>query len=256
MTDSNFFFDGETAAEPTTETEQPSTERVDDSTDQTTPQPVGEAQSGHAADVPTDEPEDDSEAESDPADHRSISDHPTSETSTDLAGLPWDEAVASLRERFPGKTEGILFCAHKLLSDPEAKLPDFRGEAGLRGIELSGRSLHSAKVLLGLAAPSVRRSPKKPATTEGSDPRVTEETADESPRARTASTSKPATTSRATTASKSTRRTPGSPAIMASPSEALEAAVRHIQNAAREEAESLRDAMRSAIEILQDALDD
>ncbi|MEO0481190.1 MAG: hypothetical protein AAF196_17105 [Planctomycetota bacterium] len=149
----------------------------------------------------------------------------------DIAGLPWDEAVGKLQAQFPGTSDGILFCVHKLLSDKEARLAEFRGEAEVRSIKLSGRSIHSAKVLLGYADPVKRRSKKAAVeTTEATEPAA-------KPRARRATATKPR-------------------AATGSPSEALAVAVEQIQTAAREEAEGLKDAIRQAIAILQDAVED
>lgn len=70
----------------------------------------------------------------------------------------WEANLAALRRRFPDAgSDGILFCVHKLQQDPELTLKDFRDEARLYGLTLGGRSLHSAKVLLGLEKPAVRR---------------------------------------------------------------------------------------------------
>ena len=72
---------------------------------------------------------------------------------------PWDHARSRLGKKFPGVREGVLFCLYKLQANPDTSLRDFREEAKLRGIPLSGRSHHSAKVLLGLAEKSPRRTP-------------------------------------------------------------------------------------------------
>jgi hypothetical protein len=67
-----------------------------------------------------------------------------------------EDLIAPLRARFPQASDGTLFCVHKLQNDPDLTIPDFRSEAELYGLTLGGRSLHSAKVLLGLAKPSTR----------------------------------------------------------------------------------------------------
>ncbi len=74
----------------------------------------------------------------------------------------WEALLATLRNRFPGASDGILFCILKLQQDPELKLRDFRQEADLYGIKLGGRALHSAKVLLGMREPAVRRRKSEP----------------------------------------------------------------------------------------------
>lgn len=69
----------------------------------------------------------------------------------------WEALLANLRNRYPGASDGILFCILKLQQDPDLKLRDFRQEADLHGIKLGGRALHSAMVLLGLREKAVRR---------------------------------------------------------------------------------------------------
>ena len=63
---------------------------------------------------------------------------------------PWDEAFDKLRSQFPGTTDGVLFCIHKLQQDPGLALLDFRHEAELHGLRVNGAAYHSARVLLGL----------------------------------------------------------------------------------------------------------
>lgn len=69
----------------------------------------------------------------------------------------WNDAVEGLRERFPGTKDSILFCVHKLEQDASLGLKEMREEATEAGISLAGRSLHSAKVLLGMGEPAVRK---------------------------------------------------------------------------------------------------
>lgn len=64
----------------------------------------------------------------------------------------------NLRRRFPGCSDGILFCILKLQENPDLGLRDFRHEAELLGLRLAGRSLHSARVMLGLSQPARRRT--------------------------------------------------------------------------------------------------
>ena len=84
------------------------------------------------------------------------------ETEVESAATEWDDTIATLRRRYPDASYGILFCVHKLQQDPTLTLRDFRKEAELHRIPLGGRSLHSARVLLGFEKPAAkRRSPKK-----------------------------------------------------------------------------------------------
>ena len=86
----------------------------------------------------------------------------------------WNDAVEALRERFPGTKASILFCIHKLEQDASLGLKEMREEATEAGISLAGRSLHSAKVLLGMGEPVTR----KPRAAKDED-----ESADEAPAA-------------------------------------------------------------------------
>lgn len=137
----------------------------------------------------------------------------------------WEGILAALRRRYPGQKDGVLFCLYKLQQNPELTLRDFRAEADLHGIPVAGRSLHSARMLLGLlrAAPEPAAAPAP--------------TVDSPPRRR--------------------RRARG-PSAPDDGGAAIErqvvAAVRQIQSAAGAEAEQLRAAMRQAIAILQRAL--
>ncbi|MCA8943204.1 MAG: hypothetical protein KDB80_11645 [Planctomycetes bacterium] len=120
-----------------------------------------------------------------------------------------------LRQRFPNASDSTLFCVFKLQSDSDLSLRDFRAEARLHGLEIGGRSLHTARVLLGLQEPN-------PTT-----PRIRRP-------ARVDPTPSPA-------------------------SEELErsliAAVQQIQSSATAESNRLRNAMRTAVDVLQRALD-
>ncbi|MAE76264.1 MAG: hypothetical protein CMJ85_05265 [Planctomycetes bacterium] len=135
----------------------------------------------------------------------------------------WDVGLTELRSQFPDAREGVLFCVWKLRQNPKLTLRDFRAEAALRGIGLSGRSLHSARVLLGWQAPSTRQTPKSsPAASPVQEP-----------------------------ASAATR--PGA-------GKSLEERLRHTLTQLREEssadADRLRVAIRKAIDVLEQALED
>lgn len=68
----------------------------------------------------------------------------------------WSEAREALAQEFPKATEGILYCVFRLRQDPTLALPDVRDGAGDLGITVGGRSLHSARALLGLGGPAAR----------------------------------------------------------------------------------------------------
>ncbi len=86
----------------------------------------------------------------------------------------WEDLLALFRRRFPSASDGILFCVHRLQTDPEVSLKHLKQDAESHGIKLGGRSLHSAKVLLGLAAPAVRR----PRAAKVAEPELDEPEAD------------------------------------------------------------------------------
>ncbi len=135
----------------------------------------------------------------------------------------WDRAFGNLRKKFPGASEGILFCVHKLQQDQHLRLTDFRDEAKLHGITLGGRSLHSAKVLLGMERPSVRRSKKEIASKSNGSVQFSKKRAE------------------AALDSNAAQNT-------------LIDAVKRIQDAATMESIALRQAIGEAVEILQKAL--
>jgi hypothetical protein len=133
----------------------------------------------------------------------------------------WDQLLAALRARYPGQKDSILFCVWKLQNNPEASLRDFRDEAEMHGLTLVGRSVHSAKVLLGLADPLPKVVRK---------PRVVAEPA---PVAMPKRSSAP----------------------VVGVESKLVAAVEQLQNAAAEENARLRAALQAVLDIVDDALD-
>lgn len=134
----------------------------------------------------------------------------------------WEGILETLRKRFPGQKDSVLFCAYKLQFNPDATLRDFAPEAKLHGIPLAGRALHSARLLLGL----IKESPAAPTLEMPAD----------APRARR----KP--------------RTPEADDGGASIERQVLSAMQQIQSAAGQQADHLRDAIRQAIAILQRAL--
>jgi hypothetical protein len=143
---------------------------------------------------------------------------PESEPEATPADNEWDSAFRELGRRFPGNSDGVLFCIYKLQGNPELSLRDFRDEARLHGIAMSGRSLHSARVLLGLTKAAQPRRPRRDA-----------EEVDEG----------------------------GADADLAGDTleSQLREVVDRIQASAREENERLRAAIREAIALLQRALE-
>ncbi len=90
------------------------------------------------------------------------------DTTTESAADDWDREFAKLRERFPGASDGVLFCIHKLQQNPDVKLKDFQAEAELHGITVKGLSIHGARRRLGFVTTRKKseRSPKsKPTST-------------------------------------------------------------------------------------------
>lgn len=133
----------------------------------------------------------------------------------------WEGILEALSRRYPGQKHSVLFCIYKLQQNPDVTLRDFRAEAELHGIPVGGRTLHAAKELLGLHKP--------PAA------------------ATAAAETTPATTRR--------RQRASEPGTGDSIESKVLAAVRQIQSNAGAEADQLRDAIRRAIAILQQALD-
>ena len=160
-----------------------------------------------------------------------------SDTPDDPTPTPdsWSTTLEELRTRYPGQKDSVLFCVHKLQQDPAVGLPDLRDEATDRGIPMAGRALHSAKVLLGMA----EARPRRPA-----EPRDERATAGQ----------------RASRAGARAERSRSERGRSDEPAGAIEdqvlAAVRQIQSAAGAEAERMRTAIRQAIAILQDALEE
>ena len=134
----------------------------------------------------------------------------------------WEGILETLSRRYPGQKNSVLFCIYKLQQNPDVTLRDFRAEAELHGIPVGGRTLHSAKGLLGLLKAA---SPAPPAEA-----------------AATATQRRRQRASEADSASDSIENK-------------VLAAVRQIQSTAGAEAEQLRAAIRRAIAILQQALD-
>jgi hypothetical protein len=135
----------------------------------------------------------------------------------------WDSILDAMRRRYPGQRDSVLFCIHKLQQNPHLTLRDFRDEANLHRIPVAGRSLHSAKVLLGLGQKAERRaSPAQPDAAPSAGKRR--------PRAQLADAS--------------------------DIEQKVVAAVRQIQHASGAEAERLRAAIRQAIAFLQRAIGD
>ncbi|MCB9886979.1 MAG: hypothetical protein H6838_15915 [Planctomycetes bacterium] len=139
----------------------------------------------------------------------------------------WEQLLENLRQRYPGQKDSVLFCINKLHQNPELTLRDFRDEARLYGINLAGRSLHSAKVLLGLAEPSARRKP---------EPAVAAAPVTLPPKAARTSPTKAAAT------------------IDDSIEGQLLDVVQRLQSSAGAEAERLRSAIRAALDVIEDVL--
>jgi hypothetical protein len=142
----------------------------------------------------------------------------------------WESILDGWRRRYPGQRDSVLFCIHKLQQNPELTLRDFRDEARLHGIPVAGRSLHSARVLLGLAKAPVARE-AEPET----EPDANDVGAEPAP---------------------VRRRGPARATSTSSIEDQVVAAVRSIQSAASADVERLRAGMRQAIAILQRALGD
>jgi len=138
-------------------------------------------------------------------------------------GGSFPAAVDSLKARFPKATDGILFCIYKLEQDPGLKIPDFRDEARKHGISLGGRALHAAKLLLGLktAAPKPSGKTKPGGKAKKRKPRPVKQKGGD-----------------------------------VSLEDQVMQAITQIQASATDQSARLREAMRQAIRVLEDALDE
>ena len=146
----------------------------------------------------------------------------------------WLQIFDRLRARFPTANEGVLFCIHKLQQNPDVRLRDFKHEAALHRVPMSGRSFHSARVLLGLEAPLAPR-----ARTESVAPRPPALRPPVASRASAEPVPAPAA------------RVPRPDADVESP---VIAALKRFQAESAAESERLRAAVRRAIEIIDAAL--
>ena len=146
----------------------------------------------------------------------------------------WEGDISGLQARFPGTRLGTLFCVHKLEQDADLKLRDFKAEAELRGVALSGRSYHGARVLLGFETPKPRRA-RAAEPEAGLDAMLDEsEDAFEEPAIDLPTA-----------------------AMAATVGTDLESALRTaIDVAATQRTERMRDAIRRAIAVLEEALED
>lgn len=140
----------------------------------------------------------------------------------------WEAMLEILRSRYPGQKDSVLFCIHKLQQNPELSLRDFRAEAELHGIPMAGRSLHSARQLLGLV--------REPAAADTAAAPTAEPTANVPHRTR-----------------RQRRREEHDGGSLEAQ---VIAAVRQIQDNAGANVERLRAGIREAIRVLQRALGD
>jgi hypothetical protein len=143
----------------------------------------------------------------------------------------------TLRRRYPGQRDSVLFCIHKLQQNRDLTLRDFRDEAALHGIRMAGRALHSARILLGLVKAEAKR-PAAKAAAAGPDP------AD----------------ARGDPLGDAPRRQPGrrrgnEPDEHGSIEHKVLQAMHQMRSAASAEADGLRAAIKKAIELLQAAIE-
>lgn len=136
----------------------------------------------------------------------------------------WDAILDTLRRRYPGNRDSTLFCIFKLQQNPEFGLRDLRSEAELYGLSLAGRSLHSARVLLGIEVASKPREASQGQTE--------------------------------TAPARRQRRKAEQHSNDGSIEDKVIQAVRQIQDAAGARSQTLRTAIQRAIAILQDAIDE
>lgn len=159
----------------------------------------------------------------------------------------WNDAVEALRERFPGTKDSILFCIHKLEQDASLGLKEMREEASEAGISLAGRSLHSAKVLLGMGEPVTRKPRAAKAAPADETPAAAESGKDTAKkrRGRPKGSGKKAPVAR--------ERSNGNGSFTSIESQML-GAIRQIHDAAARQNAALVAAVEEAIAVLQAAL--
>jgi hypothetical protein len=87
------------------------------------------------------------------------------------ASQTWDDILATLRRRYPGQKDSVLFCVLKLQENADLGLRDLRDQADMHGLALAPRSLHSARKLLGIGKEAAPRSAAAPAPTFRNAPR-------------------------------------------------------------------------------------
>lgn len=86
---------------------------------------------------------------------------PEVEPGPDLAAA-WDQARHLVAHEFPRATDGIRYCVYRLRREPKLGLRELRVDAQALGIRLSGRALHSARVLLGMVEGNAAKPAKQP----------------------------------------------------------------------------------------------
>lgn len=82
----------------------------------------------------------------------------------------WDDILATLRRRYPGQKDSVLFCVLKLQENADLGLRDLRDQAEMHGLSLAPRSLHSARKLLGIGKDAAPRSAAAPAPSRAPRP--------------------------------------------------------------------------------------
>lgn len=161
----------------------------------------------------------------------------------------WNDAVEALRERFPGTKDSILFCIHKLEQDASLGLKEMREEATEAGISLAGRSLHSAKVLLGMGEP-VTRKPRAAKAEAGDEPPAADEASEEAPKKRRG---RPKGSGKKAPAARERSSDNGNGSFTSIESQML-GAIRQIHESAARKNAALVAAVEEAIAVLQAAL--
>ncbi len=161
----------------------------------------------------------------------------------------WNDAVEALRERFPGTKDSILFCIHKLEQDASLGLKEMREEATEAGISLAGRSLHSAKVLLGMGEP-VTRKPKVAKDESADEAPAAADSGEEAPKKRRG---RPKGSGKKAPVARERASSSGTGACHSSENRML-GAIRQIHDAAAKQNAALVAAVEEAIAVLQAAL--
>jgi hypothetical protein len=189
-------------------------------------------------------------------------------TSVSTSAESWDAQFQALKARFARVKESVVFAIHALQTNPEIALEDIKAQATMHGLRVTAASVTAARRLLAPAPPkqlsgidhsSIDETPAYEPTgndfaiDEGATEVANVGDAPEDPPAQT-TTEQQSDPAPGITPNRRGRKR-AQPVTGPDPSSLLLQFVAEIEERGHAEAERLRAAMRSAIEILQAAVD-